>query len=129
MSLLRKPLNIKVSVISLSFPTHPLLLCCFEICWFFHGLYGVNQWRFGLWGFLFVGGVGDRRRVFIFPLWFCFLYFCSVFVIFFLCSFSGFFFASFIFFFLLSYWSLGLSKGTDNKIPHISACSGYAALV
>lgn len=35
-------------------------------------------------------GAGDRTGVFIFPLWFCFLCFCSVTVIF-LCLFSVFF--------------------------------------
>lgn len=47
-----------MSWISLSFPTHPLLQCCFEISWFWHGFAQCKPmriWVFYLWG---VGGMG-----------------------------------------------------------------------
>lgn len=112
------------SILNFSFLTHPFLLCCFEVCWFWHGLHCVNEWGFVSHGVL--NGGGPQGWLFVFPLWFCSICFCSVTIIFCLfvwCLFSlGRFFS-------LSYWYFGLPEGTDNEIPLNSACSGYTSLV
>lgn len=109
----KEALKYKKSWISLSFPTHPLLQCCFEISWFWHGFAQckpMRLWVFYLWG---MGGMG---RGCFFSL-FSFVLFAFVLLLSFFFVFSGF---SWVLLFSLPYWCLGLSEVTDNKIPHTS---------